>query len=85
MSDPRESNGVYVAREPCGCVVGLCCDNPHTKRDTAKVVADWIRGGCTIALVSFEESKALARQFGHTCDKAKRTTTKLTPLFAEDA
>lgn len=59
----------YVATARCGCVVGLIADIAGDENDTAKAVADFIRSGCKVELVSrdSEQFKSAVSSFGHHC------------------
>ena len=59
----------YVATAKCGCVVGLIADMKGAEKDTAKEVADFIRRGCKVELLSreSEQFKNALASFGHHC------------------
>ena len=46
--EQRGATGTYISRLPCGCVCGLCVDDPDSKREVAKWIAKEIRSGATI-------------------------------------
>lgn len=49
---------VYVAVDPTdGTTVGICVDEPKYKKQTAKDVAGWIRGGYSIRHMPLEEGR----------------------------
>ena len=49
-----EREQTYVAWNPCGCMAGACVNDPNHIRETAKMVGDFIRSGCTVELVRTE-------------------------------
>jgi hypothetical protein len=59
----------YVATAKCGCIVGLIADLPGAEKDTAKEVANFIRRGCKVELLSreSEQFKVALASFGHHC------------------
>ena len=59
----------YVATAKCGCIVGLIADLKGAEKDTAKEVANFIRRGCKVELLSreSEQFKAALASFGHHC------------------
>lgn len=63
----------YVARKPCGCVVGLMAVIPGRERETAKEVAAWIRDGLTVTYISrdSDEFTTVIDHFGETCPKCQ--------------
>lgn len=42
----------YVAKEKCGCVTGVCVDEPQFSKYTAKDIAHWVKDGRIIERVT---------------------------------
>lgn len=47
----------YVARCACGAVVAAVIDDPNYRRDTAREVAAWIRGGLVVERMTVDEAR----------------------------
>ena len=47
MSD-KTNHPAYVGFKSCGCAVAACVDGPEYAKETAKTLAEWVRGGLTI-------------------------------------
>lgn len=47
----------YIARKPCGCVVGATVDEPQRTGHTSQVVAEWILRGMAVERVTVEEAR----------------------------
>lgn len=44
----------YVGKKPCGCVVAAVVDDPNHKRDVARTIAEWVKGGLTVERVTHD-------------------------------
>lgn len=47
----------YIGRMPCGCVRGMCIDDPAKPRNTAKWVADMITNGMAVERMPLEQAR----------------------------
>ena len=56
MDKHQRPSHVYVARESCGCVVGVV--NDGLGKFTAKAVAEWITDGLAVQRETFEDYRA---------------------------
>ena len=66
-----ECEYAYAAYAKCGCLVGLCVDMQD--KDTAKDIAEWITGGCSIERFHLSKrDEILKNGFGHKCGKNKQ-------------
>ncbi len=62
MSD---SAMAYIGRKACGCCVAAAVDKPEYRKDTAKHLADWVRGGLTVEHVPAEQARAALKACHH--------------------
>lgn len=54
----------YIARKPCGCLVGITVDDPDDPKDTAKFVSQQVRNGCSIERLTIEDGRSALKNFG---------------------
>ena len=60
---------VYTGKAKCGCIVAVVADMPDMPKETAKDVAEFIRGGYTVERVPVEDFRG--GPFGCKCAKVK--------------
>lgn len=49
----------YVARAECGCVRGVAVDQPEHRKDVAKALSQWVRGGHAIERLPTETVRSM--------------------------
>ena len=61
----------YIGTWPCGCILAVICDVPGQSKQTAKDVAELIKGGASVTRVLHSEFREM--EFGHrlTCSLPK--------------
>ncbi|WP_448120039.1 hypothetical protein [Pseudomonas veronii] len=75
MSDKKSMGFMYLARRACGKVSASCWDDAMSKKDTAKIVAGYIKRGDTVERIErFEgdpQPEWICRQGCNDCTKVK--------------
>lgn len=57
MSAVSKSTMTYVAKAPCGCIRAACIDVPGDEKETAKLVADYVKRKLAVSHVLHETVK----------------------------
>jgi hypothetical protein len=55
----------YIARKPCGCVVGATVNDGEHQREMFATLAGWTRAGLSIELVGIEAARTLVHRCIH--------------------
>ncbi len=64
-----DASHVYLAYKSCGCMVGAATDCGD--KETAAYVANFIKSGCTVQRMTFEDYRKTAGPLGCKCGPKK--------------
>ena len=59
---PEHERRAYIALADCGCVQGVCTDDPRRPKETAKFVADFIRCGLKVENVDWARYREICKE-----------------------
>jgi hypothetical protein len=59
---PELLRRAYIARATCGCVYGVCTDDPRHPKDTARSVAEFIQQGLKVENVDWARYREISQE-----------------------